>query len=199
MVALAIPLMGVSAGLFTASDFGVDPFLCFSMGVSRLTHIRFGTLFMLLSFVMLAAEWFICRHYIGVSTFLSMFLIGYVSEFTVSGLSAWFGAAGPALRVGYLLVGIVLTCFGAALYYEADLGVSAYDAVSLHMADCRIQVGGRVLPYRFARMGTDLVCVVLGVLLGAPAGIGTVISALFMGPLIAFFRNSVAKPLLSAN
>jgi len=46
------------------------------------------------------------------------------------------------------------------------------------------------------RILSDLVCTVVGVLLGAPAGIGTVITALFMGPLISFFRRTVSEPLL---
>ena len=47
-----------------------------------------------------------------------------------------------------------------------------------------------------ARMLSDLVCTTVGVILGAPAGIGTVITALFMGPLISFFRRTVSEPWL---
>jgi len=46
------------------------------------------------------------------------------------------------------------------------------------------------------RILSDLVCTVVGVILGAPAGIGTVITALFMGPLISFFRRTVSEPWL---
>ena len=53
-----------------------------------------------------------------------------------------------------------------------------------------------MLPFRVVRIICDLICTAVGVLLGAPAGIGTVITALFMGPLISFFRRTVSEPLL---
>ena len=59
------------------------------------------------------------------------------------------------------------------------------------------------------RITCDLICVVLGVtifLIGGGtwgevptvAGIGTIITAFFMGPLIEFFNVTVARPLLNA-
>ena len=63
---------------------------------------------------------------------------------------------------------------------------------------------------RFAiiRICTDLVCVILGVILflsagntvssiPAVAGIGTIITAFFMGPLIEFFNQKIARPLIA--
>ena len=61
--------------------------------------------------------------------------------------------------------------------------------------------------FKYIRIGTDLACVALGVLcflLGGGtwadvptfAGIGTIITAFFMGPLIEFFRVKIALPLL---
>ena len=55
---------------------------------------------------------------------------------------------------------------------------------------------GRVLPFRAIRIISDLICTGIGAALGAPVGLGTVITALFMGPLIAFFRRTVSDPLL---
>ena len=57
------------------------------------------------------------------------------------------------------------------------------------------------------RIGCDLVCVTLGVgiflmsggtwgLVPTIAGIGTIITAFFMGPLIQFFNTHVAEPML---
>ena len=83
----------------------------------------------------------------------------------------------------------VLTC---ALYITADLGVSTYDAISLHMADRKLG------PYRLLRIGTDLMCVVAGFLMGATVGVCTVVTAFLLGPAIAFLREKCFEPLLHA-
>ena len=44
-------------------------------------------------------------------------------------------------------------------------------------------------------MYLDLICIIIGFLLGSIVGIGTLITALFMGPIIAFFNKKVAIPL----
>ena len=54
-----------------------------------------------------------------------------------------------------------------------------------------------MVPFRFIRIVSDLICTLIGFLLGLMPGIGTVITALFMGPLIAFFRKHLSDPLLN--
>ena len=56
---------------------------------------------------------------------------------------------------------------------------------------------GKVVPFRFIRIVSDLICTLIGFLLGLMPGIGTVITALFMGPLITFFRQHLSDPLLN--
>ena len=151
---------------------------------------------MLVNLAQLVLVYFLDKRYIGISTFINLFLLGYMAEFSENLLAGWFGDLALGGRVAFLAVGIVLSCFAAALYYTADLGVSTYDAIPLHISDCKPKLFGRVLPFRVVRILSDLVCTVVGVILGAPAGIGTVITALFMGPLISFFRRTVSEPWL---
>ena len=83
----------------------------------------------------------------------------------------------------------------AALYYDADLGVSTYDAIPLHIADRKPKLFGRVVPFKVIRIISDLICVGVGLALGFLPGIGTLITALFMGPLITFFRRTLSGPM----
>jgi uncharacterized membrane protein YczE len=69
-----------------------------------------------------------------------------------------------------------------------NLGVSTYDAVALLMAEKKIA------KFQYCRMGTDLICTATGFILGATVGIGTVVTAFFMGPIIAYFNKKVAIP-----
>jgi uncharacterized membrane protein YczE len=83
-----------------------------------------------------------------------------------------------------------LLCFASAVYFTGDLGVSTYDAVAITIAEKQTKV-----PFHLIRIGTDLVCVGIGFALGAPVGIGTLVTAFFMGPLIDLFRRTAAEPM----
>lgn len=71
------------------------------------------------------------------------------------------------------------------------MGVSAYDAVSLIAANKY-----KLLPFKVCRVLSDLVCVTVGVVFHAMVGVGTVITALFMGPVIQWFNTHVSEPFL---
>jgi uncharacterized protein len=94
------------------------------------------------------------------------------------------------IRVFLLLTGVIIMCFASSLYYTADLGVSTYDAIALILTD------KKVAKFQYCRIATDAVCVIIGFLLKAVVGIGTVITAFLMGPLIAFFNVRFSRPLL---
>ena len=196
LAVLGVFLNGVSIGFFKSALFGVDPFQCLCNGLANQIPIRFGTLYMLINLVLLCVVFFLNRRYIGISTFLNLFLMGYIVEFSEALLKRAVPGPGLALRIGFLVIGVVITCIAAALYYTARLGVSTYDAIPLHISDRKPKIMGRIVPFKAVRIVADLICTVTGVILGATAGVGTVITALFMGPLITFFRRTLSEPLL---
>lgn len=149
----------------------------------------YGLFYTLTNLLMLVGVFLVDRTKIGLGTMINIFLLGYMVQF-----SSWLWVSmipEPLLaqRIVLLLSGIVLLCFGSSLYFTANLGVSTYDAVALIMAE------KKVAPFPYCRISTDLLCVVTGVVLGAVAGIGTLITAFFMGPLIAYFNKTVSIPL----
>ncbi len=196
LATLGILLTGISIGFFKRARFGVDPYQCFANGLANVIPIRFGTLYMLVNLVQLVVVFFLDRRYIGISTFLNLFLLGYVVEGSEAAVAAIFGEPTLALRIVFLAIGVLITCLSAAMYYTANLGVSTYDAIPLYIADCKPRLLGKTLPFRAVRVMADLICTGVGVALGAQAGVGTVITALFMGPLITFFRLHVTDPWL---
>jgi uncharacterized membrane protein YczE len=84
-----------------------------------------------------------------------------------------------------MLFGIVLVAVGSGVYFNTHVGVSPYDAVGL-VAAAKL---GHENIYRFVRIGTDLLCVAAGVLMGSKIGLGTVLMTFFTGPLFSFFRG----------
>ena len=197
MALAGMAVAGMAVGFFKRAFFGVDPFQCLCNGINQVIPIGFGTLYMLINAVLLVIDFFLDRHYIGISTFINLFLVGYAAEFSENMLARLFGEPGLPLRLVFLAVGIVISCIAAAFYYTADLGVSTYDAIPLHIADRKTKLFGKVLPFRIIRIISDLICVAVGFALGFMPGVGTVITALFMGPLISFFKRTLSDPLLS--
>lgn len=191
MAVFGVCLSGFSVGLFKMAMFGTDPFQCFANGIWNVVNISFGTLYTIINLLMLICIFFLDKHYIGIATFINIFGVGYIVQFTTEFLSRYFADADLTVRIILLVVGIVILCFAASMYYTADLGVSTYDAVALIMAE------KKVAKFQYCRIGTDLICVLIGVLLHAVVGIGTVVTAFFMGPLIEVFNVHIARPFLA--
>lgn len=202
MSILGVMAGAVSVAIFKMAAFGVDPFQSFMSGISRLIPISFGTLYVIVNAVLLLFSLISDRHYIGIATFINLFLLGYVTEYSYKLLQWLVPEPSVPLRIIFLIVGIVIICIGSSLYITADLGVSTYDAVALIMAN-KWKIG----KFKFIRICTDVCCVVLGALMfiagggrigeiPAIAGIGTIITAFFMGPLIEFFNVHIARKIL---
>lgn len=190
MTIFGVTTGGLSVGLFKQSMFGVDPFQCLCSGLDNVIPIDFGTLYVIINAVLLLLVLALDKHYIGLGTLINLFLLGYVVEFSENAIYALMGDPSMALCIIYLIVGMVVLCLASALYFTADLGVSTYDAIALYLASKKIA------PFRFIRIATDLCCVGIGFVFGYKPGVGTLLSAFFMGPLISWFNDHVAKPLL---
>jgi uncharacterized membrane protein YczE len=195
-------ICAVSVGVFKLAAFGVDPFQSLMSGLDAMIPIGFGNLYVIVNVILLLFSIIADRHNIGLATFINLFLLGYITQFTYDLLLKAFPAPSVVFRAICLLVGIVVICFGSALYMTADLGVSTYDAIAIVISG-KWKIG----KFKYVRICTDLVCVITGCLLfvaaGNPisqiptiAGIGTIITAFFMGPLIEFFNEKVARPML---
>lgn len=196
-------ITAISVGAFKFAALGVDPFQTFMTGVDALIPISFGTLYVILNAVLLLFALAFDRHYIGISTLINLFLLGYVVDFTVHLLTVLIPEATVAIRVLSFLLGFVFLCLGSSMYMTADLGVSTYDAIALICTN-KWKLG----KFRYVRITTDIACILLGVtaflVSGGSAnqissflGIGTVLTAFFMGPLIDLFNRKIAKPLLA--
>ena len=195
-------ICAVSVGIFKLAALGVDPFQTLMSGLDSLIPIKFGTLYVIVNAVLLVFSLIADRHNIGIATFINLFLLGYITQFSYELFQKLIPDPSLTVRVICLIIGIVVICFGSSLYMTADLGVSTYDAVAIVMA-YKWKWG----KFKYIRICTDLVCVAAGCILfvaaGNPAvriptiaGVGTIITAFFMGPLIDLFNEKIARPML---
>lgn len=202
MSVLGVLVCAVSVGFFKLAAFGVDPFQSFMSGMDQLIPIEFGTLYVIVNACLLLFALFFDRHYIGIATFINLFLLGYVVQFSYDTLQLIFPAPSMLVRIVCFVFGFVALCFSSSVYMTADLGVSTYDAIALILSNT-----WKVGKFKYIRICTDVVCVSLGItmfLIGGgeaaqiPAfvGVGTLLTAFFMGPLIDFFNRKFSMPFL---
>jgi len=203
MCVLGVTICGVSVGMFKHAALGVDPFQSLMSGLDALIPLRFGRLYVIANLLLLGFALLFDRRKIGLGTFINLFLLGYIAEFSQNVCARLLPGPGLAGRFLLLFAALVILSLSSALYFTADLGVSTYDAIALVWSERQ-----KRLPFQTCRVITDCVCVALGVSLCLLAGmgwhqvlgvvnIGTIVTAFFMGPLIAFFNRRVARPLLS--
>ncbi len=204
MSLFGVIICAISVGIFKIAALGVDPFQSFMAGLDAFVPIKFGTLYVIANAVLLVFALVFDRHYIGIATFINLFLLGYITQFTYDFLQTVIVNPSMPVRIICLVVGVVIICFGSAFYMTADLGVSTYDAIALII--CNTWKKGK---FQYVRIITDVVCVILGCILflmaggqlsmiPTIAGVGTIITAFFMGPLIEFFNVHVARPVLAS-
>ena len=195
-------ICAISVGFFKHAALGVDPFQSLMAGLDALITIEFGTLYVIVNAILLVFTLIFDRKNIGIATAINLFLLGYITQFTMEILAVILPDPTLLTRILCLAGAIVVICFGSALYMTADLGVSTYDAIAIALSG-----KWKLARFQYCRIATDVGCVFSGVLLFLAAGgtigqiptiagVGTIITAFFMGPLIEFFNVRVARPLL---
>lgn len=198
LVILANMLIGISIGLFRMSEFGTDPFSCMNLGISSALHMQFGTLQLIVNCIIFILMIFTMRKLIGFGTVCNMVGVGFVADYTVGIMEKISSEYNMTARIILLVIATVLICFGVAFYMSADMGTAPYDSVGLIIEK---YTNGK-LQFKYARIISDAVCVIIGLICGFAlgiqwqiAGIGTIIMTFFTGPLVQFFRERIAIPI----
>ena len=152
----------------------------------------YSTWYVILTGIMLAGVAVLHRHYIGFATLINLFLTGMAADVMHGLLDLLLPDPTFGTRCLLMAFNVLLMSLGASLYYVANLGVSAYDAVALMASECY-----HIASFRVCRVTTDACCVAVGFFLAADVGLGTVITAFFMGPVVQWFTEHLTLPLLN--
>ena len=90
-----------------------------------------------------------------------------------------------------MVIGVIICSLGVSMYQRPDVGVSPYDSLSLIM-DKKLPK----ISYFWCRMSNDVICALVAYFAGGLVGIGTVIAAFGLGPIVHFFNIYVTDKLL---
>jgi uncharacterized membrane protein YczE len=171
---LGLALYGFSMGLMIRSNLGLDPWDVFHQGVSEHVGLSFGLIVNIVGAVVLLL-WIPIRQRPGLGTIANVLLIGLWADF-----SLWLVPAASSLPLAWvmLLSGVFLNGVATGAYIGAGLGPGPRDGL---MTGIVKRTGGSV---RATRTLIEVAVLSIGWLLGGTVGLGTVVYALAIGPII---------------
>lgn len=188
----SILLMGFAVSVFSYSGMGVDPYTALNMSISEKLGISFGFWQMCLNGAILVIVALVAKKLINVGTIFNMVGVGYVCEFFTSIYDVILPEENPlAVRLVFMALGVFLLSLSASLYFNCNLGVSPYDALGFVMEE------KTKLKYKWCRVATDLICTISAISMGGPVGVGTIVTAFFMGPVVSFCDTAISQKIMN--
>ena len=164
---------GVSLALMLRADLGLGPWDVLHQGLANRLDVSIGWVVIGTGLVVMLA-WIPLRERPGIGTLSNAVLVGLVADAALALISAPHNLA---LRITFLVTGIVGTAIGTGLYVGAGFGPGPRDGLMTGLAR-------RGLSVRVVRTGIEITALTAGVLLGGSVGIGTIAFALGIGPLV---------------
>jgi uncharacterized protein len=156
---------------------GAGPWDVFHYGMFLKLGLTIGTWSIIIGFLLLTAASIATKRLPKIGAFLNMLLLGLFIDFFLWLLPSIDSLTGALL---FFVLGIILMGCGVGLYVSADLGSGPRDSIMLLIVD---KTGWSI---QWVRNGMEILVLILGWTLGGPVGIGSVIIAFFLGPIVGF-------------
>ena len=178
---IGLLLDGASMALRLRAALGLDPWDVFHQGLATQADLSIGKVVNLVGLAVLLL-WIPLKQRPGIGTVANVILIGTAMDLTLSVLPA---IEGLALPVAALLFSVVANGIAGALYIGAGLGPGPRDGLMTGLAR---RTGWSL---RLVRTGIELTVLGFGWLLGGTVGVGTLLYAFTIGPLVQIFLPMV--------
>ncbi|MFP2422821.1 YczE/YyaS/YitT family protein [Pseudescherichia vulneris] len=167
-------LYGISTGMFIRANLGADPWDVFHLGVGNVFSLDIGTV-MIITGALVLLLWIPIRQRPGLGTISNVIVLGLAANATMAVLSTpealW-------LKAGLMMMAVVLNALATGMYIGAGFGPGPRDGL---MTGIHARTGWSL---RLIRTSIELTVLIIGYLLGGSVGIGTLVYALAIGPLI---------------
>lgn len=171
---IGLPLYGAGCALTIAAGLGVDPWTVFAEGVALRTGIGVGWITNIIGLLVLLL-WIPLRQRPGIGTVANILLVGTAMQGTLAMLPP---VDGLVPRILLFAGGVLTVALASGLYIGSHFGAGPRDGL---MTGMHARLGW---PIWVSRMSVELTVLFVGWLLGGTVGIGTVVFAATIGPLV---------------
>ncbi|SKB67637.1 hypothetical protein SAMN05660916_02086 [Arthrobacter sp. 31Cvi3.1E] len=171
---IGLAMYGISLAMFIRAGLGLDPWDVFHQGLSQKTGLSIGVVVIAVSFLVLLL-WIPLRQMPGIGTIANAVLVGLFADLGLWLIPSFSHLGG---QIAMLAGAVILNGIASACYIGARLGPGARDGL---MTGLVRRTGWSV---RLVRAGIEVVVLAVGFLLGGSVGVGTVVYALAIGPIV---------------
>ena len=174
---IGLSIFGLGHAILFGSNFGVSPWMVLAQGLAIQFEIGIGLSIIVVSFGVLLF-WIPLKEKPGIGTFINFFVVAAVIEMTLPFIPY---QTDISLKLLQVFVGILVIGVGGSIYLIANLGPGPRDGL---MTGLSRKTG---IPMAYVRNVLEISVVIIGWSLGGTAGVGTVIFAIMIGPVIVAY------------
>ena len=190
--------MGVFVSILIEVGWGTDPARFMNLNIAAALNWGLGNTAVLIYGLMFIFTFIFGPDRIGFGTLANMILIGYVVDlckliWAKIGFHAFMISVNFAGRLGIFVFALLMFVIVAAIYMNAQMGVSPYDAMPSIISGWLPKI-----PFFIVRIIYDLTAVLIGVIVSKVSSgglqgsvVGSVAMSILLGPVITL----VGKPL----
>jgi uncharacterized membrane protein YczE len=171
---VGLTLFGLGIALMAQAGLGLGPWEVLHQGISRQSGVALGTVSILVGIPVLALWWPLGERP-GIGTLLNIAVIGVVTNLALLVVPH---PSVLAARLALTIAGVGLIGVASGLYLAADLGAGPRDGL---MTGLHRRSGW---PVAAVRTAMEVSALVAGWLLGGTVGIGTLLFAFGIGPIV---------------
>src|SRR6478672_6137251 len=180
---------GFSMAMMVRAELGLDPWDVFHQGLALRTPMSIGVASAVVGVAVLLA-WIPLRNRPGIGTIANVIVIAVTVD---AGLWLLPTPTSLPVRIAMMVSAVVLNAFSTVLYIGAALGPGPRDGL---MTGLVVRTG---LSVRLVRTGIETTVLTAGWLLGGTLGVGTVLYAFGIGPLVQFFVRITPERVLAVS
>ena len=174
---IGLSIFGLGHAILFGSNFGVSPWMVLAQGLAIQFEIGIGLSIIVVSFGVLLF-WIPLKEKPGIGTFINFFVVAAVIEITLPYIPY---QTDISLKLLQVFVGILVIGVGGSIYLIANLGPGPRDGLMTGLS----RKSG--IPMAYVRNVLEISVVIIGWSLGGTAGVGTVIFAIMIGPVIVAY------------
>ena len=172
-----LSIFGFGHAILFGSNFGVSPWMVLAEGLAIQFEIGIGLSIIVVSFGVLLF-WIPLKEKPGIGTFINFFVVAAVIEITLPYIPYQIDISLKLLQV---FLGILVIGMGGSIYLIANLGPGPRDGLMTGISK------KTKIPMAYVRNVLEISVVIIGWSLGGTAGVGTLIFAIMIGPVIVAY------------
>ncbi len=172
---IGIATLSFGIVLIIKAKLGVASWDVLHIGLYKTLGLTIGTWSQIIGLIIVIISFFIYRQFISFGTVLNMIFIGWFIDLFILIVPEFNHLLVQSL---VLILGILITGFGVALYISANIGTGPRDSLMMALS---IKYGWNVAVVKTIM---EISAALVGWLLGGPVFVGTIIAAITVGPII---------------